>query len=311
MLGECLLALTLAAGQPLVFEGRGPGQGKNIVLVAGDQEYRSEESIPALARMLATRHGFRCTVLFPIDARTGRIDASVTDNIPGLQALRRADLAVFFLRFLELPDEQMKEIVDYTSAGRPIIGLRTSTHAFNYVKRKDSVYAKYSFRSRDPEGGWGRSILGETWIDHYGVHGKESTRATVAPGTERHPILKGVGDIWGESDVYAVTTLGGDSTPLLLGQPLMGMQPDSPANPAKKPLPVAWWKTYTGETGKRGRAFVTTMGHPADFRDADFRRLLANACYWALGMEDRIDARRSVEFTTPYNPSPIGMAKQK
>ena len=91
----------------------------------------------------------------------------------------------------------------------------------------------------------------------------------------------------------------------------MGMQPDSPANPAKKPLPVAWWKTYTGETGKRGRAFVTTMGHPADFRDADFRRLLANACYWALGMEDRIDARRSVEFTTPYNPSPIGMAKQK
>jgi hypothetical protein len=92
-------------------------EGKNIVLVAGDQEYRSEESIPALARILETRHGFNCTVLYSINRQTGAIDPSTTDNIPGLDALRKADLMIIFTRFLELPDEQMKEIIDYTNSG--------------------------------------------------------------------------------------------------------------------------------------------------------------------------------------------------
>jgi hypothetical protein len=132
-----------------------------------------------------------------------------------------------------------------------------------------------------------------------------------APGAATHPILKGVGEIWGESDVYAIATLAGDATPLLLGQPLAGMTPDSPPNPEKKPVPVAWWKPYEGETGRRGRAFVTTMGHAADFRSEGFRRLLANACYWATGMERRISPTGSVEFAAPYDPSPIGLGRHK
>ena len=124
--------------------GEGPGQGKNIVFVTGDEEYRSEESMPMLAKILATHHGFRCTVLLAINKDTGEIDPLTLDNIPGLRNLERADLMVLFTRFRELPDEQMKYIMDYTNSGKPIIALRTATHPFNYAKRKDSPYAKWS-----------------------------------------------------------------------------------------------------------------------------------------------------------------------
>ena len=100
----------------------------------------------------------------------------------------------------------MKHFVDYLESGKPIIGLRTATHAFNYTRHKDSPYAKYSFNNAKFSGGFGRQVLGETWIDHYGHHNVESTRATIVPGMEQHPIVRGVGEIWGPSDVYAITT---------------------------------------------------------------------------------------------------------
>jgi len=287
--------------------GTGPGRGKHIVLIAGDQEYRSEESIPALARILATRHGFHCTALFSTNRQTGQIDPNTLDNIPGLEALRTADLMVLFARFLELPDEQMKEIIDYTNSGRPIVALRTSTHPFNYQKHRESPYAKFSYNNKELAGGYGRQVLGETWINHYGEHQKQSTRALVAPGMERHPIVRDVKDIWGESDVYAITTLFGDSRPLLLGQVLMGMQPDSPPDPTKKLVPVAWIKTYTGDSGKTSRIFTTTMGHAMDFQNEGFRRVVVNACYWLLGLERQISLTRSVDLVGDYHPSPIGV----
>ena len=300
-------AAMCAAEGPLVYEGgKGPGKGKHVVFVVGDQEYRSEESMPAVARMLAERHGFKCTVLLPRNAQTGEVDASVIDNIPGLEALRKADLMVLFARWLELPDAQMKEIIDYTNSGRPIVALRTSTHPFNYQKRKDSPYAKYSYRSAEFEGGYGRQVLGETWINHHGAHQKESTRGLPAPGMETHAILKGVKDIWGESDVYTITTLTGDSRPVVMGQVLAGMEPTSPPNTEKKLMPVAWIKSYKG-----ARIFTTTMGHVGDFKNEGFRRLVVNGCYWALGMEKKISAGASVDFMGPYAPSPIGMRKKK
>ncbi len=298
--------------KPVVYEGRsGPGRGKHIVFVVGDQEYRSEESMPMMARLLAERHGFKCTVLLPVNRRTGRYDPETSDNIPGLEALRQADLMVLFARWLELPDEQMKEIVDYTNSGRPVVGLRTSTHPFNYRKNLSSPYAKYSFRDKTFEGGYGRQVFGETWINHYGAHQKESTRGVVAPGMAKHPILKGVKDIWGESDVYELTTLAGDCRPLVLGQVLAGMEPSSQPNPAKKQLPVAWVKSYTGDSGRKARVFMTTMGHVADFKNEGFRRLVVNGCYWAAGLEKRISVNSSVELPGPYNPNPIGIGKQK
>ena len=308
----CLLSGRAKAEPGVVFEGKeGPGKGKHIVFLAGDEEYRSEDSMPQLAKILAVRHGFKCTMLFAVNKETGEIDPETLDNIPGLEALDTADLMVMFLRFRELPDEQMKHIIDYTNSGKPIVGLRTSTHAFNYRKHKDSPYAKYSFQSKELDGGYGRQVFGETWINHYGVHQKESTRGLVAEGMEKYPIVKGIDGIWGESDVYALTTLTGDSKPLIMGQVLSGMNPDDKPNADKKLVPVAWTKTYTGEKGKTARVFTTTMGHSFDFNNEGFRRLMVNACYWALGMEDKIPAKSNVELVGQYDPNKIGTGGHK
>jgi type 1 glutamine amidotransferase len=280
-------------------------QRKNIVLIAGDQEYRSEESIPALAQILAKR-GFSCQVIYSTNRATGAIDPSAIDNLPGLEALRRADLMVMFMRWLELPDEQTKEIIDYTEAGKPIVALRTSTHPFHYVKHPDSPFAKYDYASKNPAGGYGRLVIGETWVRHWGRHQQEATRGVIADGMENHAILRGVKHVFGESDVYEITTLSGDSRPILMGQVLSGMSPDAPPNAAKKMMPVAWVKTYHG-----GRIFATTMGHVNDFKNEGFRRMTVNGCYWALGMENKISPAASVAFITPYDPNPIGLNKQK
>jgi type 1 glutamine amidotransferase len=308
----CLFTGVVSAEPWIVFEGtQGPGKGKHIVFVTGDEEYRSEESMPMLAKIMATEHGFKCTVLFAINKDSGQIDPTTVDNIPGLEALDTADLMVMFLRFRELPDEQMKRILDYTNSGKPIVGLRTSTHAFNFAKRKDSPYAKYSYQDKTFEGGYGRQVFGETWINHYGVHQKESTRGLIAPGMETNPIVKGVQDIWGPSDVYALTTLQGDCKPLILGQVLAGMNPTDGPNPDKKLVPVAWTKSYMGTVGKAARVFATTMGHGDDFKNEGFRRLMVNACYWAMGLEDKISAQSKVDIVGEYNPNKIGFGGHK
>lgn len=308
-----LLGCQVKADEPwVVFEGKkGPGRGKHIVFLAGDDEYRSEEVIPQLAKIMAVHHGFKCTVLFAINKETGEIDPSTLDNIPGLKALKTADMMVMFLRFRELPDEQMKYIIDYTNSGKPIMGLRTATHAFNYRKHRDSPYAKYSFGNNKFKGGYGRQVLGETWAGHYGGHGRESTRGVVAKGMENHPIVKGCEDIWGPSDVYGITTLHGDCKPLIMGQVLVGMNPKDKPNLKKEPVPVAWLKTYTGTKGKAARIFTTTMGHGDDLKSEGFRRLLVNACYWAMGMEDKIPARSKVDIVGEYKPNRIGMGGYK
>ena len=309
----CCAASVFGADKPwVVYEGKkGPGQGRHIVFVTGDEEYRGEESMPMMAKILAVHHGFKCTVLFSINKATGDIDPKTVDNIPGLESLASADLMVLALRFRELPDEQMKHIIDYTNSGKPIIGLRTSTHPFNYRKNMNSPYAKYSFNNKEFKGGYGRQVLGETWINHYGHHQRESTRGIIAEGMESHPIVRGAEDIWGESDVYGITTLHGDCKPLIMGVVLEGMKPTDKPNTEKKPVPVAWTKTYTGEKGKTSRVFTSTMGHSFDFLSEGFRRLLVNACYWCVGMENKIPARSNVNIVGKYEPSKIGFNKEK
>ena len=307
------LASDVTADQRWIqFEGKsGPGQGKHIVLVSGDEEYRSEESIPMLAKILAVHHGFKCTVLFAIDEATGQINPLILDNIPGLEMLKDADLMVMFLRFRELPDDKMKLIIDYTNSGKPIIALRTSTHPFFYKKNMDSSYAKYTWNNKDESfrGGYGRQVLGETWVNHYGHHQKESTRGTVAKGMENHPIVRGVGTIWGPSDVYGLTTLQGNCKPVIIGHVLTGMEPNDDVNTDKKPTPVAWLKTYTGDLGNKSTVFTTTMGHAGDFKDENFRRLMVNACYWTVGLGEKIPAHGKVDVIGTYDPLPIGFGK--
>ena len=124
----------------------GPGNGKHIVLIAGDDEYRSEQTMPMLGKILAVRFGFKCTVLFPIDPKSGEIVPSYQKNIPGMEMIDTADLLILGLRFRNLPDEQMKHFVDYVEAGKPIIGTRTSTHAFNFGGDSKSSYKHKSWR---------------------------------------------------------------------------------------------------------------------------------------------------------------------
>jgi hypothetical protein len=299
-----------AADPWVVYEGTGgPGQGKHVVLVSGDEEYRSEEALPQLAKILAQRHGFKCTVLFAIDPKDGTINPNVRTNIPGLEALKTADLMVIFTRFRDLPDDQMKHVVEYVESGRPVIGLRTATHGFNIPAGK--TYSRWSFNNKNWPGGFGKQVLGETWVNHHGAHGKQSTIGLIARGQENHPVLRGIrdGDVWGPTDVYTVhLPLPGDCKPLVMGEVLEGMKPtDKPlAGEKNNPMmPVAWVKTFTTDSGKSARVFTTTMGASQDLLSEGVRRLLVNACYWAVGMEDRIPAKADVEIVGEYHASPF------
>jgi hypothetical protein len=290
----------------VVFEGKdGPGKGKHVVFVTGDDEYFSEEGMPLMARILAEHHGFTCTVLFAINKTTGVIDVATQDNIPGLEALKTADLMVVFTRFRNLPDDQMKHIVDYLDTGKPVMGLRTATHAF---KIGNGIYKKYSFNSSDADfkQGFGKQVLGETWVNHHGGHGSQSTRGLVAPEAASNPILRGIkdGDIWGTTDVYAVNLPIAGATPLIMGQVLSGMKPTDAPVPAEGKsknnpmMPVAWTRTYTGPSGKAARVFTMggAMSGSHDWDSEGLRRLLVNGTYWCVGLEAKIPEKSIVDI---------------
>jgi hypothetical protein len=315
MVFSAVLGVSAMADQPwLVFEGgTGPGRGKHIVFVSGDEEYRSEEGLPQLAKILAKRHGFKCTVLFSIDPNDGTIDPNRHDNTPGIEALPTADLMVILTRFRELPDQQMRFVVDYVESGRPVVGLRTATHAF--APKPGTTFSRYGWQSKEWDGGFGRQVLGETWINHHGHHGHQSTRGIIAPGMKDHPILRGIkdGDIWGPTDVYAVRLpMPSSCQPLILGQVLSGMHPNDPPVVGKQNdpmMPVAWVKPFTAPSGKTARTFTTTMGASQDLANEGLRRLIVNACYWAVGMENEIPTKSDVELVGHYAPTPFGFGK--
>ncbi len=295
----------------LQFEGiSGPGKGKHVVLVAGDDEYRSEESMPMLAKILSQRYGFKTTVLFPIEPATGNVVPNYQNNIPGLEHLATADLMIMLIRFRELPDEQTKHIENFLKAGKPIIGLRTSTHAFAYQKNKTSPYAKWTWNGREAgwEKGFGKLIFGETWVNHHGVHAKEGCRALIDGVQEmnRHPILRGVNDIWVPEDVYGIHGLPQNATVLIHGQSTAGMDDQAPVMWKKSVMPIAWTKPYQLDGGKQGMAFASTMGSSLGFQSEDLRRLVVNASFYLLGMVETITPDMSMELVGEYKPTMFG-----
>lgn len=294
-----------AAADRISYPGKDANSPK-IVLISGDEEYRSEEALPQLAKILSKHHGFKTVVLFPLDPKTGEINPNINNNIPGTDELRDASLVIMSLRFRNLPDAQMKEIVDYVNSGRPIIALRTSTHAFNMSK--ESKYAAWTWNNGGAyKGGFGKQILGETWVNHHGNHGSESTLGLIAPGAGEHPILKGIkdGDVWGPTDVYGVN-LPADAKPLVMGQVLAGMKKDSKPVVGKKNepmMPVAWVREVKSESGKTARVFTTTMGAATDLENEGVRRLLLNAVFWTLEKESQISPTAEVGIVGDYKPS--------
>ncbi len=292
---------SLAVAGPLLYEGEaGPGKGKHLVFIASDHEYKSEETLPALARILARHHGFKCTVLFGVNGK-GEI-APGHSNVPGLEALKSADLMVVFTRFQNWPDDQMQHFVDYLARGGPIVGLRTATHGFQIPG--NSKWAKYGngYNGDDYKGGWGRQVLGEKWAGHYGGNHQQSTRLDIVPEKKDHPILRGVKDMWAQCGGYKADPLK-PSEVLAMAQPLKGMKPDSPPNESMPPVPGAWIRSYKGKSGKEGRVFTSTYGASNDILSEGYRRLLINGCFWAAGLEDAIVADANVSFVGPFNPT--------
>jgi len=294
-------SLNGARANPLHYPAAGPEKRQKLVFVASDHEYRSEETLPALARILAVHHGFDCTVLFGLN-EAGEIEAGAS-NIPGLEALRDADGMILFTRFLALPPEQMKPIDDYLNRAGPVVGLRTSTHAFRIAKKEDP-YAKYDFRFKgeDYRNGFGEQVLGQTWVGHYGRNHKQSTRITIVPEQAGHPILRGVHDIHVQAGGYNAEPAD-DWNILTRAQPLQTMEPDGAPDPDKPPKASEWIRTYRGRDGQEGRVFTSLYGASEDLLNPGYRRLLINGVYWAVGLENQIQADSVIDFVGPYQPN--------
>lgn len=283
LLGIFLLGSMFTCNAPEASEQPAPQEATppKVVFIAADEEYRSEESMPMLARILKREMGAEVEVLYSLDSN-GIIDPNNLYDIPGLEALDSADLAVFFMRFRELPPKQVKHILDYAESGRPMVGFRTSTHAFLY--KQDTMMAHLNNE-------WPTQIFGQQWITHHGHFAdgnRPLTKVTLA-GNES-PILNGVDSFSAYSWLYHVDggdwQLAGNPQILLNGHSLRSKHEEE-GRLDQFPLdnPVAWTKTY-----QNARVFFTTLGHPYDFRDANMRKLALNGMYWALGREDQIPA---------------------
>ena len=294
LIASCVLAHAADDLQWLTYAGGdGPGKGKRIVLIAADQEYRSEESMPMMAKILSTHHGFDCTVLFAVNEK-GEVDPTMPvypekgqplkeHHIPGLEQLASADLVIFFPRLLTLPMAERELIVKYIDSGKPIISIRTGNHGF---------HASLPYKINGKQVRWGEDVLGGSFMGHHGNWHADSTRGIIVPEKKDHPILIGVSDIWGNSDVYRTykegTSLPTNCTALVWGQPLKGRNHDDPPNP------------------KKARVFHSTMGSAHDLQSAGLRRLIINAAYWGIGMESAITPNRSVDIVGTYQPLESG-----
>lgn len=299
----CLLPISQAA-EPLHVEyagGEGPGKGKHIVLIAGDEEYRSEEFMPMLGRLIAEHHGFKCTVLFSVDDK-GFIDPNNQISLTNAEALDSADAIVMAIRFRKYPAAVMGKFEGALKRGVPIVALRTSTHAFRFPN--DSEYKSYN--------NWGKEVLGEKWVSHWGVHKKEATLGVIEESNADHPVLNGVERIFGNTDVYEAAPPA-DATILMRGQVLAGMEADSgPAKYSKKNratgkeqdvndpmMPVLWTRELSQPGGITQRIVTCTMGAATDLENEGLRRVVVNGVFWGLGME--VPEKANVDIIGEYN----------
>ena len=266
------------------------GKGKHLVFLTGDEEYRGEEGLPMMAKILSQRHGFKCTVLFSLNDK-GEIDPTNQKSLSNPKALDNADAIIMLLRFRTWPDEVYKHFNDACNRGIPVIGLRTSTHAF-----------------RGKLGGFGKRVLGEGWVSHWGHHKREACRGVIEPGAEKDPILKGVTNVFADSDVYEAHPPK-DVKILLRGLVLENMKPDSKPStrdrkkdrPINDPaMPIAWTRNYKWPSGKTSKIFCSTMGAATDLQSEGLRRLVVNAIFAGLDMD--VPKKANVDYVDPYKP---------
>ena len=312
------------------YQAKNNSKGKRIVLISGGEEYRSEESLPQLAKILTEHHGFDCTVLFAQDPeKPGIIDPNYSFNIPGMEQLKEADLMILLIRFRALPEEQMQHFENYLLEGKPLLAIRTSTHAFNF-KDKNHAFAHYGWtydgEKKDWHLGFGKKILGETWFSHHGQHQQQSARGIIAPDAKNHPLVNGIesGAMWGPSDVYGIRMpMGGDAQSIVFGQTIdrtdshdeadtfYGMKESDQKiatesqnkkyNPNDPMPPIVWTKSYQISNGKKGQSVTSTIGAATDMVDEEVRRLFVNATYHLLNLD--VPQKAKVDFVGKYAPS--------
>ena len=285
-----------AADDHIVYKPKdGPGGGKHIVFLCGDEEYRGEEGLPMMAKILSQRHGFKCTVLFSLNDK-GEIDPNNQKSLSNPKALDSADAIVMLLRFRTWPDEIYKHFDDACNRGIPVIGLRTSTHAF-----------------RGKLGGFGKRVLGERWVSHWGAHKREACRGVIEPGAEKDPILNGVTDVFADSDVYEAYPPKAAKI-LMRGLVLENMKPDSKPSTRQKrnrqlgkvtgvndpAMAVAWTRSHKWPSGNTSTIFTSTMGAATDLLSEGLRRMIVNAIYAGLKLE--VPKKANVDYVDPYKP---------
>ncbi|TWU11071.1 ThuA domain-containing protein [Allorhodopirellula heiligendammensis] len=298
----CICTASIAQGDDttLVFEPSSPAIG-HIVLVSGDEEYRSEESMPMLGKILSQRHGFKCTVIFSLSADGSYIDPNDAEGLRGLAALDDADLMIIGTRFRHPNKDEAEHITKFLNDGKPVIGIRTATHAFT---------GKGEFGGKIPFGQWGRQILGEQWVSHHGRHKSQGARGVIVDANADHPILNSVEDVFAPSDVYGVIHLTDDDKILLRAAVTESLDPQSKNITGAKndPMqPFAWLHTYESPSGNHGQAFATTSGASVDFLNEDLRRMIVNAAFFLTGHD--VPAKANVEFVDPFHPTFFGFIK--
>ena len=244
------------------------GEKSHAVFVVGTHHYSPQKSMPMLASEIE-RLGFKTTVINP-DWDPEKDDR----GLPGLEALKKADLAIFYTRFLKIDDQQLVHITDYLRSGKPVVGFRTSTHGFNYPDEHPNQ--KWN-------DGFGRDALGSP----YRIHLSGPTRLKVEQGSEKHPILTGVqpDDDWQSRGTLYLTKLEKGTTPLLLGtghpkdkKPVVRKNQFGTHHLEPEMTDVVAW-TWTNKWG--GKTFSTTLGHLHDFTDPNSVRFIINGIFWA------------------------------
>ena len=237
MVQPLVLVLVCAAGllaaTALAVAGESPPL--KVCLVSGCGEYKSDESLTAFKAFLEARRNVACTQVSGNDKGEG---------LPGIEAVNSCDVMLLFTRRITLPEDQLKIVRAYCRAGRPVVGVRTASHAFQNWLAFD------------------KEVLGGNYQGHYGAGPK--AEVAFEEKAKDHPVLAGVRPFASAYSLYMNTGLAADVTLL------------ATATSAGKTEPVAWTRMHNG-----GRVFYTSLGGPDDFRDENFRRMLTNALFWA------------------------------
>jgi type 1 glutamine amidotransferase len=164
------------------------------------------------------------------------------DDLPGLENLENSDCMLLFARRMTIKGEQLERIKQYCRDGGAIVGVRTASHAFQNWLEMD------------------KEVLGGDYQGHFG---NKLTEVSIVEAAKDHPILAGVEPFGSRGTLYKNPQIAKDATVLLSG-----------TFPGQT-YPVAWVRLHRG-----GRVFYTSLGHPLDFGDPNFLRLLANAISW-------------------------------